>query len=140
MAAAGMTIGLYSIVERLNRPVILFDAVGLSFFAVTGAQKTLAYGHNGEVAIFLGVVTAVGGGMLRDMLLNRVPIILQREIYALAALIGALIIVLGNYLNILPEIWISIIAFGVCFLLRILAIRHQWNLPFFLHEKSIRDQ
>ena len=84
--AAGLTVGIFSIVQRLNRPVLLFDAVGLSLFAVTGAQKALAYGHNGEVAVLLGITTAVGGGVLRDILLNRIPVILEKEIYASAAL------------------------------------------------------
>src|SRR5690606_31967283 len=75
MAAAGMTIGFYPIVKRLNRPVLLFDAVGLSMFAVTGAQKALSYNHNGEMAVLAGIITAVGGGVLRDIVLNRVPVI-----------------------------------------------------------------
>ena len=86
MVAAGMTIGLYPFVQRLNNPVLLFDALGLSLFAVTGAQKSMAYGHNAEVAVLLGTTTAVGGGVLRDILLNRVPVILEKEIYASAAL------------------------------------------------------
>src|SRR5690606_10421194 len=93
MTASGMTIGLYPLVQRLNHPVLLFDALGLSLFALTGAQKSLACGHNAEVAVLLGITTAVGGGVLRDVLLNRVPVILEREIYASAALIGALIVV-----------------------------------------------
>ncbi len=129
ISAAGLTMGLFSVVRRLYRPVLLFDAVGLSLFAVTGAQKALAYGHNGEVAVLLGITTAVGGGVLRDILLNRVPIILEKEIYASAALIGAVIVVLGNYFNWLSGDWVSVIALTVCFTLRILALRYHWNLP-----------
>ncbi|MGE5519474.1 MAG: trimeric intracellular cation channel family protein [Candidatus Dadabacteria bacterium] len=129
IAAAGMTIGFYSFVKRFNQPVLLFDALGLSLFAVTGAQKSLAYGHNAEVAVLLGITTAVGGGVLRDILANRVPVILEKEIYASAALIGALIVVLGNYLNLLSSDWISLIALMVCFVLRLLALRYHWNLP-----------
>src|SRR6185503_13038884 len=61
--ATGMTVGLYPFVQRLYQPVLLFDALGLSLFAVTGAQKSLAYGHNAEVAVLLGITTAVGGGV-----------------------------------------------------------------------------
>ena len=129
MVAAGMTVGLYPFVQRINRPVLLFDAVGLSLFAVTGAQKALSYGHNGQVAILLGITTAVGGGVLRDILLNRVPVILEREIYASAALIGASIVVLGNYLKWIPGDWVSIIALVLCFTIRILALRYHWNMP-----------
>ncbi len=127
--ATGLTVGLFSVVQRLNRPVLLFDAVGLSLFAVTGAQKALYYGHNAEVAILLGTITAVGGGVLRDILLNRVPVILEREIYASAALIGAVTVVLGNYLKWVSGDWVAIIALSICFIIRILALHYHWNLP-----------
>jgi uncharacterized membrane protein YeiH len=127
--AAGLTAGTFSIVQRLNRPVLVFDAVGLSLFAITGAQKALAYGHNGEVAVLLGITTAVGGGVLRDVLLNRIPVILEKEIYASAALVGAVIVVLGNDLKWITSDWASIIGLITCFTLRILALHYHWNLP-----------
>jgi uncharacterized membrane protein YeiH len=136
IVAAGVTVGTFSIVQRLNRPVLLFDAVGLSLFAVTGAQKALSYGHNGEVAVLLGITTAVGGGVLRDILLNRIPVILEKEIYASAALIGALIVVLGNHLKWVSSDWVSVIGLSICFTLRILALRYHWNLPDFSNDKS----
>jgi uncharacterized membrane protein YeiH len=138
--AAGLTVSLYSIVQRLKRPVLLFDAVGLSLFAVTGAQKALAYGHNGEVAVLLGITTAVGGGVLRDILLNRVPVILEKEIYASAALTGAVIVVSGNYLKWVSGDWIAIIAISACFILRILGLRYHWNLPVPSNGKSGPDK
>jgi len=134
--ATGMTIGLYPLVQRLNQPVIFFDALGLSLFAVTGAQKSLAYGHNAEVAVLLGITTAVGGGVVRDILLNRVPVILEKEIYASAALIGAIIVVLGNYLKWVSSDWVSIIALIICFGLRLLALRYHWNLPVYSNDKT----
>ncbi len=140
MVAALMTIGLYPIVERLYRPVLLFDAAGLSLFAVTGAQKALSYGHNGQVAVLLGIITAVGGGVLRDILLNRVPVILEKEIYASAALVAALIVVLGSYIKWLSNDWIAIIALTVCFTLRMLALRFHWNLPSFSKTKEATDK
>ncbi|MDO1447005.1 trimeric intracellular cation channel family protein [Rhodocytophaga aerolata] len=124
-----LTVGLFSMVERLNRPVLFFDSVGLALFAVTGAQKALLFGHNGEVAVLLGITTAVGGGVIRDVLLNRVPVILEKEIYASAALMGALLVVLGNYLKWISGDWVAIIALTVSFTLRILALRYHWNLP-----------
>lgn len=129
LIAAGLTVSLFSVVQRLNRPVLLFDAVGLSLFAVTGAQKSLSYGHNGEVAVLLGMVTAVGGGVVRDILLNRIPVILEKEIYASAALIGALIVIMGRYQDWISADWMSIIALVVCFTFRILGLHYHWNLP-----------
>jgi uncharacterized membrane protein YeiH len=134
--ATVMTVGLYPFVQRLHQPVLLFDALGLSLFAVTGAQKSLAYGHNAEVAVLLGITTAVGGGVLRDILLNRIPVILEKEIYASAALIAALIVVIGNYLKWLSGDWVSIIALTVCFSLRLLALRYHWNLPVYGNDKT----
>lgn len=131
MFAATMTIWLFPVVEKIKRPVILFDAAGLALFAVTGAQKSLIFGHNEEVAILLGIVTAVGGGIIRDILLNRVPVVLEREIYASAALLGALIVVLGVSFDWLTNDWMSIIAIIVGFSLRMLALRFHWNLPAF---------
>lgn len=129
VVAAGLTVSLYSLVQKLNRPVIVFDAVGLSLFAVTGAQKALAYNMNGEAAVLLGITTAVGGGVLRDILLNRIPVILEKEIYASAALVGAAIIVLGGYLTWMPTDWIAVVGLTACFTLRMLALHFHWNLP-----------
>jgi len=127
--ATGLTVGIYSLVEKLNRPVLLFDALGLSLFAVTGAQKALSYGHNAQVAVLLGITTAVGGGVLRDVMLNRIPVILEREIYASAALIGACIVVSGNYFNWIPADLASILGLIICFAIRIMALRFHWNMP-----------
>ncbi|WP_442283553.1 trimeric intracellular cation channel family protein [Variovorax sp. M-6] len=128
VAAAVMTMAGQGLVVRLAHPVTLFDSLGLGLFAVTGAQKALIFGHSAEVAVLLGVVTAVGGGVARDVLLNRVPVILQREIYASAALVGAGIEVAGERLG-----WVSNgrtwIALLTCFGLRYLSLRYKWNLP-----------
>ena len=140
IVAAGLTAGTFSFVQRLSQPVLLFDAVGLSLFAVTGAQKALAYGHNGQVAVLLGITTAVGGGVLRDVLLNRIPVILEKEIYASAALVGALIVVLGNHLKWISSDWVSIIALIICFTLRILALHYHWNLPTSSNNKTSPDK
>lgn len=128
LLAALMTMGVRALVARLAHPVLLFDALGLGLFAVAGAQKTLALGHGSELALLLGMVTAVGGGVARDVLLNRVPVILQREIYASAALVGAGIEVAGNRLGWASDArtWLALIT---CFALRYLSLRYRWNLP-----------
>lgn len=128
MAATLMTIAANSLVVRLAHPVTLFDSMGLGLFAVTGAQKAMNFGHNAEVAVLLGVVAAVGGGVMRDVLLNRVPVILQREIYASAALVAALIEVAGERMGWLSSgrTWTALMA---CFALRYLSLRYKWNLP-----------
>jgi uncharacterized membrane protein YeiH len=130
MAAAVLSMASQGLVERLAHPVVLFDSLGLGLFAVTGAQKALLSGWNGEVAVLMGMVTAVGGGVARDVLLNRVPVILQREIYASAALVGAAIATFGELLG-----WgspaLTWCAVTTCFALRYVSLRYRWNLPRF---------
>ena len=128
--AALITIAGYPSVKRLHHPVLLFDALGLGLFAVTGAHKALLFGSNIEVAILLGMITGVGGGMMRDVLLNRVSIVLQKEIYASAALVGATIEVAGERFGWSFE-WSSWCGILTCFGLRYLSLRYHWNLPTF---------
>ncbi len=130
MAAAAITMSLQPLVRKLNRPVLLFDALGLALFAVSGARKALVFGHNNEVAILLGMITAVGGGILRDILLNSVPVVLEKEIYASAALAGASVVVIGSYFR-WPGDWVFLAGFLLCFILRILALYYHWELPVF---------
>ena len=140
LIASCLTLGLFRIVQRMNRPVLFFDAIGLAIFAVTGADKTLSFGHNGLLAILLGTTTAVGGGVLRDILLNRVPVILEREIYALAALLGTLIVVLGTYFTSFPPEFISVVALIASATLRLLALRFHWNLPTWSDKQSTQSR
>lgn len=132
--AAIITMSLDSLSKWLNRPVLLFDALGLSLFAVSGARKALAFGHNNEVAILLGMITAIGGGVLRDILLNWIHVILEKEIYASAALLGAGVVVMGNYFG-WPNDWVFSAGFLLCFTLRILALYYHWELPVFRKKK-----
>ncbi|HWI90656.1 MAG TPA: trimeric intracellular cation channel family protein [Flavisolibacter sp.] len=135
LAATIVTVGFYRIVNILNQPVLLFDALGLSVFAVTGARKAISFEHNYEVAVLLGIVTAVGGGVIRDILLTRVPVILKKEIYASAAMVGALIVAAGDYSDYPKEI-VSIVAIVSCFGLRFLALHFHLNLPSFQNKDS----
>lgn len=122
------TIFTQPLLDRLKRPIVFFDSLGLGFFAVVGAHKSLAMGSNVEVALLLGTITGVGGGVLRDVLLNRVPIILEKEIYALAALAGAAVQIVGqlNGYSVFITPWF---AASVCLVLRSLALRYSWSLP-----------
>ena len=135
MVAALLTIVAYRWVERLTYPVRLFDAMGLGLFAVYGAHKALAFGHNTEVAILLGMVTAIGGGMARDVLLARVSVVLQKEIYALAACAGAALTVIGEHYH-WPAVWATWLPILVCFGLRFAALHYHWNLPRFGRDRE----
>ncbi len=127
--AAGALVFLgYRFIKRLDRAMLVFDAGGLSLFAVSGAQKALAYGLNPFMAALLGVVTAVGGGTIRDVLIAEIPRVLRVEIYAVAALIGAGIVAVGHELS-WPAAPVTVAGAAVCFALRIVSMWRGWSLP-----------
>jgi len=117
-----------SAVEKLSRTVLVFDAAGLALFAVSGAQKALAFGLNPVMAALLGMLTGIGGGMARDILTGQIPNVLRGDIYAVAALAGAAVVVIGQFLHITPTISTTIGAL-LCFGLRLIAIQRGWQLP-----------
>lgn len=127
--AAGLTIFFwYSPISRLRTAILIFDAAGLALFAVAGAEKALAFALNPLAAALLGMLTGIGGGMARDLLVARTPTVLQGDLYAVAALVGAALVVAGHLLD-LPVVPTAISAAIVCFALRLMAIRRGWNLP-----------
>lgn len=129
IAAGLLTFYRHAQVERLQNPVQLFDAIGLGLFAVVGASKALAVGLGPVGAVMMGVLTGVGGGIVRDVLVARIPSVLQRhELYAVAAMLGALVVVVGDALA-LPAAPVAITGAVLCLLLRWLAIRRGWRLP-----------
>lgn len=115
-------------IEKLSSPVLIFDAAGLALFAVSGAQKALAFGLNPLMAALLGMLTGIGGGMVRDILTAEIPAVLRADIYAVAALAGAGIVVVGQMLDV-PAIAATLAGALVCFGLRLMAIRRGWRLP-----------
>ena len=127
-AAGLLTFYRHAAVERMRNPVQMFDAVGLALFAVLGAGKALAAGLGPVGAVMLGVLTGVGGGIVRDVLVAQVPHVLQRELYAIAALLGATVVVVGHALG-LPPAPTAIVGALLCFVVRWFAIRRGWHLP-----------
>jgi uncharacterized membrane protein YeiH len=116
------------VVDRLRSPVLLFDAAGLALFAVAGTQKALTFGLNPVMAALLGMLTGIGGGMTRDVLLAEIPTVLRADLYAVAALTGAIVVVIGRVLG-LPPTAVTITGAVLCFGLRFMAIRRGWHLP-----------
>ncbi|MGY4622014.1 putative membrane protein YeiH, partial [Bradyrhizobium sp. USDA 4472] len=126
---AGLVTFYFSpLIVRLSNAVLYFDAAGLALFAVTGSSKALSFGLNPVMATVLGVVTGIGGGMIRDVLLAEIPTVLRADLYAVAALVAAAIVVIGHMLQ-LPIAAVTTIALISCFLLRVMAIRRGWQLP-----------
>lgn len=128
IAAGVITFFSYAGVDRLRSRVLLFDAVGLSFFAVAGAEKALEFGLNPVMAALLGMLTGVGGGMTRDILLTEIPQVLRSDLYAVAALVGASLVVIGHSLGVSSSVS-ALVGGTACLCLRLLAIRYGWHLP-----------
>ena len=126
--AALLTFYRYDTIERLRNPLQLSDAVGLGLFAVIGAGKALEHGVGPVGAVMLGILTGIGGGIVRDLLVVQIPSVLQRELYAVAALVGAVLVVIGHALA-LPPAPVAVAGAIACFALRFLAMRRGWQLP-----------
>jgi uncharacterized membrane protein YeiH len=116
------------IVHRLRNSVELFDAGGLALFAVSGAQKALDFHLGPVIAVLLGMLTGIGGGIVRDVLAAEVPSVLRGDVYAVAALAGASCVVVGRLLH-LPPTPSALVGAALCFGIRFMAIRRGWQLP-----------
>lgn len=118
----------YSLIDRLSSPVLLFDAAGLGLFCVAGADKALAFHAGPLAAILLGMVTGIGGGVVRDVLVMQIPTVLRTQLYAVAALLGATVLVVGRALGLSSHVAAPTGAV-LCIALRLLAIHYGWHLP-----------
>jgi uncharacterized membrane protein YeiH len=114
--------------DRLAGPILVLDAAGLSLFAVSGADKALDFGVGPGQAIILGVVTGVGGGTMRDVLIRRIPVVLRSELYAIPALAGALVVGITDHFGVYGVGAASAGAM-LCFLIRMLGVRFRLNAP-----------
>ncbi len=128
MLAGLVTFYWFGIINRLRSPVLVFDAAGLALFAVAGAGKALAFDAGPVAATLLGMLTAVGGGMVRDVLVSEIPTVLRTELYAVAALVGSAVMVVGRMLH-FPSSVAAIAGAVLCFGLRFVAMRRGWQLP-----------
>ncbi len=129
LAAAAVVWGFHSALFVVPPMMLIaLDAAGLALFAVAGTDKSLDRGIHPLVAIFLGTVSGVGGGALRDIVINEVPRVLRTDIYASAACLAAIIVVLGRLANLSPRL-VAIIAGLACFGLRMAAVSQGWALP-----------
>lgn len=114
--------------EFLQHPLQYFDAVGLGTFVVIGTGKAIEYHIGFFGSVMMGVLTATAGGMIRDILSNRVPLVLQREVYASACLAGGALLYL-LHLTAFPGNWGLVVAAVAVTGVRLLAIRNGWSLP-----------
>jgi uncharacterized membrane protein YeiH len=115
-------------IARYRKSLFLFDTLGIGLFTILGIEKTLQSGLSPSVALMMGVVSAVFGGVIRDVLSNEVPLIFRKEIYASACLAGGLIYLLS--IVYVPHQFAMFISINSVIIIRVLAIKKHWELPF----------
>jgi len=113
---------------RLNNTFFIFDAIGLGLFVVVGIEKTLAVNFPFWVAIVMGMITGSVGGIIRDILINEVPLIFRKDIYALACVVGGLVFFSCSKFEMSSAI-IQIATASSVIMTRVLAVRYHWSLP-----------
>jgi len=128
VVAGVVTFCWYPLITKMKSPVQIFDALGLGLFAVTGAGKAIAFHLGPGTAVLMGMLTAIGGGIARDLLVSEVPVVFTAELYAVAALAGAAIVIFGD--AVFPRSApMAAIGGTVCVALRLVAVRRGWRLP-----------
>lgn len=127
-ASAMLTMLFGSHLKQLNAALFLFDALGLGLFTIIGLEIGLKKNFSGGVCIALGTISACFGGVLRDVLLNKVPLIFQREIYALACIIGGLVYYFLYQTKLDADV-AKILCILLIFFIRIVAFRYKLSLP-----------
>lgn len=123
-----ITFYCYPRVVSRQHQISLLDAVGLGLFAVIGAAKAVDHGINPLMAAIMGMLTGIGGGMMRDVLAGEVPFVLRSDLYAVAALAAGAIVALGHVLG-MPRLYPMLVGAAICILLRIMAIYRGWRAP-----------
>ncbi len=119
---------MHRFLPKIEQPLLYLDAIGLGTFVVIGTGKALTF-HAGPLgAVMMGVMTGTAGGVIRDVLSNEVPLIMRREIYASACVVGGVLLVFLQRTTV-PNEWVLLLAAGSVILLRLLAIHFNWSLP-----------
>lgn len=141
LGAVVLTYFAHTHLNRIEAAVLVFDAAGLAVFCVAGAAKALAYGIGPTEAIALGGLTGIGGGIMRDVLANEQPAVLRANstLYAVPALLGALIVVIAQHFSVYGSLTASLAAVLV-FALRLAALRYGWRAPKPTHLSAAHPQ
>lgn len=118
---------------RFRRSIFLFDTIGIGFYTVIGLQKALFYGVHPWAAVILGMISAIFGGVIRDMMVNEIPLIFSRQIYATACLAGAALYIGLRYAGV-DEDWNMVASILLVIAVRLTALRKGWSLPYLQKE------
>ena len=115
-------------IAHLSKTMFLFDTVGLSVFTLLGLEKGLSFNLNPIIALIMGMISAVFGGVLRDVLTNKIPLIFEKEIYASACLVGGISYLLLTYFNMTENV-IFVFSASIILIIRVIAVKFKLQLP-----------
>ncbi|MCX2482514.1 trimeric intracellular cation channel family protein [Pedobacter sp. MR2016-24] len=130
LATSLLTIFFRTHIKKFRITLFLFDSLGLGLFTVLGIQKGIAYGLSPGICIALGTITGCFGGVIRDTLLNTIPLIFRKEIYATACIIGGMLYFTLMYFDLKTDV-AKVLVIGFIFALRIVVVRYKLSLPKF---------
>lgn len=118
----------HSFINRIAKTMFTFDTIGLALFTVVGFEKTINAGFPFWAANIMGMMTGAAGGVIRDILINEVPLIFRRDIYALACAVGGIIYTFGIVMEI-PDLWAQLGCAAAVIIIRLCAVVYHWQLP-----------
>ena len=131
--AALVMVAIARFARQLEKTFLALDALGLATFTIIGAQRAMDAGHGLAVASIMGVITGVAGGILRDMLCNRIPLAFRSELYATVSIVAVWLFLIVDHLGVADALSIPItLVFGFAF--RMLALRFHWVVPTFVYK------
>ncbi len=114
---------------RFRRSIFIFDTLGIGFYTVIGLQKALFYGVHPWASVILGMISAIFGGVIRDMMVNEIPLIFSRQVYATACLAGAALYIGLRHLGV-DEDWNMVASILLVITVRLTALKKGWSLPY----------
>ncbi len=116
-------------VMKARKSLFIFDTIGIGLFTIFGVEKALSIGLSTPICVMMGIVSAVFGGVIRDIILNEIPLIFRKEIYASACFVGAVVYVTLGMFDLSQQVSM-LISIGLVILIRYFSVKKQWELPF----------
>jgi uncharacterized membrane protein YeiH len=124
-----------NVISNFQQTLFIFDSLGLGFFTVLGIQKGIIFGLHPLICIALGTITGCFGGVIRDILLNNIPMIFRKEIYATACILGGVIYFILYYIN-FNRNWLDVVVMILIFLFRVIVVKFKLELPVMYSDKK----
>jgi uncharacterized membrane protein YeiH len=135
--AALLTIAIARVVDRLRWTFLLLDAVGLVVFTIVGCNIAMEIDAHPLIVLVSGMVTGIFGGILRDVLCNDMPLVFSTEIYATVSIVTGAVYYFGLVFGLQGDL-VILLAFGIGFPLRVLALIYKWEMPKFVYDRDLR--